>query len=375
MVAAAAIGAGVAGVAGSAISGSAASSAAGQQSAAAQQAANDQLAEFQQTQSNLAPYQGAGQAGLNQLTNNLGAYGATSSPYFDQMASSVPQKQGDVPGLSGIAGSIPTNNLAGAVPGNPLTGQIPTVPGQMTEAQLEQMPGYQFTKNQGLQSVQNSAAARGLGVSGAALKGAANYATGLADQNQQQFFNQQQSLFNNAQQNYQDLYTGNLVNQQNFQDQNAVFNANQGINADQVNAFNAALGKFNAQNQLFNQGQTQFGDYGTLLGQQQGMLTNSYNRLSGLGSLGENAAATVGNQGIQAQNNVGNYLTGAANAGAAGTIGAANALTGGLNTAAGAGMNYAMLNQLMGGSSLNPFSTAAADPFATGTYTAGGSAF
>lgn len=46
---------------------------------------------------------------------------------------------------------------------------------------LQTLPGYQFTKQQGLESTQNSAAARGLGVSGAALKGAANYATGLAD--------------------------------------------------------------------------------------------------------------------------------------------------------------------------------------------------
>lgn len=46
---------------------------------------------------------------------------------------------------------------------------------------LEGLPGYQFTLGQGLKSVQNSAAARGLGTSGAALKGAANYSTGLAN--------------------------------------------------------------------------------------------------------------------------------------------------------------------------------------------------
>ncbi len=46
---------------------------------------------------------------------------------------------------------------------------------------LEGLPGYRFTLGQGLKSVQNSAASRGLGTSGAALKGAANYATGLAN--------------------------------------------------------------------------------------------------------------------------------------------------------------------------------------------------
>jgi hypothetical protein len=56
-----------------------------------------------------------------------------------------------------------------------------TSPIELTQDWLESTPGYQFTKEQGLKSVQNSAAARGLGVSGAALKGAATFATGLAD--------------------------------------------------------------------------------------------------------------------------------------------------------------------------------------------------
>lgn len=55
-------------------------------------------------------------------------------------------------------------------------------------SQISQMPGYQFTLQQGLLSTQNAAAARGLGVSGAALMGAANYSTGLAQSNYQNFF-------------------------------------------------------------------------------------------------------------------------------------------------------------------------------------------
>lgn len=47
-------------------------------------------------------------------------------------------------------------------------------------AALEHTPGYQFALSQGLKSTQNGAAARGLGISGAALKGAAGFATGLA---------------------------------------------------------------------------------------------------------------------------------------------------------------------------------------------------
>lgn len=76
---------------------------------------------------------------------------------------------------------------------NQLTDQLPylTSPIVMDQANLEKTPGYQFNLTQGLKAVQNSAAARGLGNSGAALKGAANFATGLADNTyQQQFANE-----------------------------------------------------------------------------------------------------------------------------------------------------------------------------------------
>lgn len=56
-----------------------------------------------------------------------------------------------------------------------------TAPIELTQDWLENTPGYKFTREQGLKATQNSAAARGLGVSGAALKGAASFATGLAD--------------------------------------------------------------------------------------------------------------------------------------------------------------------------------------------------
>lgn len=86
-----------------------------------------------------------------------GMYNQTRSdlePYRDLGESSIPM-------ISQLAG---------------LTGDPAAV-----QAALEQLPGYQFTRTQGLKGVQNSAAARGLGSSGAALKGAAGFATGLAD--------------------------------------------------------------------------------------------------------------------------------------------------------------------------------------------------
>ena len=74
-----------------------------------------------------------------------------------------------------------------------LNDQLPslTAPITMDQATLEKTPGYQFNKTQGLESVQNGFAARGLGSSGAAMKGAAEFATGLAD-------NTYQNQFNNA---------------------------------------------------------------------------------------------------------------------------------------------------------------------------------
>lgn len=75
-----------------------------------------------------------------------------------------------------------------ATPGNPLTAPL-TAPFQPTMAQLEQTPGYQFTLNQGLKATQNAATAMGLGQSGPALAGAADYAAGLASQTYQQQFN------------------------------------------------------------------------------------------------------------------------------------------------------------------------------------------
>lgn len=70
---------------------------------------------------------------------------------------------------------------------NALPGLI--APINMDEQTLQNTPGYQFQLTQGLKAVQNSAAARGLGESGAALKGASAFTTGLADSTWQQQFN------------------------------------------------------------------------------------------------------------------------------------------------------------------------------------------
>ena len=131
-------------------------SAAQQQAAAAQTASQQQMAMFNQVQQNITPFMNAGQGALTQLQ-----------------------------GLTGTGEG-----------GNPLTAPL-TSQFQPTMAQLEQTPGYQFSLDQGLKATQNSYAAQGLGASGAAMKGAANYAQGLASTTYQQQF--QNNLSQNAQ--------------------------------------------------------------------------------------------------------------------------------------------------------------------------------
>lgn len=153
MVAAAvAGGAAVAGVAGSAISANAAGNAADQQAQSAASAQQQQMQMFQQMQQNLSPYTGLGQSSINQLQSLLGS------------------------GKLGQQFSF-----------NP------------TESQLTQTPGYQFALGQGLNTLNNQFAAKGLNLSGAQAKGLTGFATGLADQTYQ---NQYQNALNNFKTNY-----------------------------------------------------------------------------------------------------------------------------------------------------------------------------
>jgi len=143
-----------------------AQSAADTQADAANRTADMQNAQWQQTQNNLKPYM---QAGTNLIPQLLGAMG-----YLPQ---------GNANGGYDLTGYDPTNPLM-------QTFHAPT------QAEAEATPGYQFTLDQGLRAVQNSAAARGLGTSGAALKGATGYATGLANTTYNDVFNRALQTFN-----------------------------------------------------------------------------------------------------------------------------------------------------------------------------------
>lgn len=144
MVAAAVIGTAVVGAGASAYS---ANKAAGAQKDAANRSIDAQYSMYSQNREDLSPYRMAGENALTSLQDQL--------PYL-------------------------------------------TSPIRMDQASLEQTPGYQFTLQQGLKGVQNSAAARGLANSGAALKGAAQYATGLADNTYLNQFNLENTNRTNA---------------------------------------------------------------------------------------------------------------------------------------------------------------------------------
>jgi hypothetical protein len=116
----------------------------------------------------------------------------------------------------------------------------------------QQSPGYEFQMQQGLEGVQNSAAARGSGLSGATMKALQRYGTGLAAQD-----------YNNQFQNY---IQGN--NQQsNIYQQNYGNNANQNINRYNQMAGVANYGQ-QANNNLANMSMSQGNNLAGIVGQQ-----------------------------------------------------------------------------------------------------------
>jgi hypothetical protein len=202
-----------------------------QAASSSEDAANKSLQMYYQTRSDLQPYSTAGQSAMTSALS--------------------------------LAQGSPTG-------GGPdyVTQAYQNLPGQMTQAELEKTPGYQWNLAQGLKATQSAAAARGLGVSGASLKGAATYATGLADSTYQ-------NQFNNAQQ--------------------------------------------------------RFTDYLSLNTNQQTNLQNQYSRLSDLAGIGESAAAQTGTAGTAAAQGYSSATQNAGTATAAGTTGVGSAATSGVN--------------------------------------------
>jgi hypothetical protein len=116
---------------------------------------------------------------------------------------------------------------------------------------LESLPGYQFTLDQGLKSTQSGYAAKGLGNSGAALKGAANYSTGLAQGYYDRYANQ---LRDSSQigANAASSLAGNALQ------------TGQGVASSQIGAGNATAGAATATGNAFGSTAGTLGQYYTL---------------------------------------------------------------------------------------------------------------
>lgn len=287
---------------------SAATDAARIQANAAIEAAKLQFQMFQQEQANLQPWMTIGHNAIDFLSGLTGtdvgpvgpggAMGAIGNPLTAPLTSPIPTQ------FTGSGVPYGTPN-AGAPGGLQFTPQGISSSWQPTMSELAATPGYQFALNQGLQATQNQFASQGLGASGAALKGSANYAEGLASTTYQQQFN---NWLAQLQQQY-GMFSGGLGQQ---------------------------YGIWQGENAL------------TLQQRQQ-----IYNMLGGIAGSGQNAAVNLGTSGLTAAGQVGNALTGAAAATAGGIVGSTNALTQGFSGAAnaiGGGLNnYLLYNALSGG--------------------------
>lgn len=246
-------------VAGAAIAGGAALGAGALQAGAASSAAKGQQNEANTVRSDLGTYRDLGQGFINPLVTALGY------------------------NMNGLG------NVTGIDSSNPLQQKFSygdfTAP---TAAEAQATPGYQFTLDNGLKAEQNSASARGLGVSGAALKGASTFASGLADST------------------YNDTY-------------------NRDLSTYSTNRSNA-LGNYTT-------------NYSTA--------ADNANRLLGLVGNGQNAAAQTGALGTQSANSIAGTQTSGAAASAAGIVGGANAINNGISTSINNTNSQNLLNTLM----------------------------
>jgi len=184
-------------------------------------------------------------------------------------------------------GSMMRNFSAADRDADPLYSQMsPLIQAAMQRASsFETAPGYEFRKEEGQKGVENSAAARGGLLSGAALKAIQRYGQDFASNEYGNWFNQSNT------------------------DRN--FISGQG---------DAAYNRYNNNN------------------------TQRYNRLAGVSGTGQQATNFVNTAGANYANQAGQNITGAGNAQAAGIVGQANALSGGLSGAYNSYQNNQLMN-------------------------------
>lgn len=196
-----------AGVASAAIGAGAAKSAANTQAQAAQQATNVQQQMYNTTRGDLAPFRSTGASFLPGLQALLGvdasgnpvsgaqpkagdpnfALWADENPDIRKYYDATPAAQAAYPNFldfaKSIAGQQAANRIAVPTYSASDVANMPTP----QETALENIPGYKFARDQGVQQV--ARALGSTGQTGAQAKGIARFVTGLADQTYGEQFN------------------------------------------------------------------------------------------------------------------------------------------------------------------------------------------
>lgn len=158
------------------------------QSQAAKYATDAQLAMFGITRAGLQPFINVGSAAVGDLM------GRPAVKYAPTVMTKGGKTINVNPGNAAALAMLKSKGFAVTTPGHQAVAARPGAlndlikPISMTEADLVNTPGYKFTLGQGEKAVENAASARGLGISGAAIKGGAEFATGLADKTYQERF-------------------------------------------------------------------------------------------------------------------------------------------------------------------------------------------
>ncbi len=208
----------------------------------------------------------------------------------------------------------------------------PMTPQQAASNALSQTPGYQFALDQGLKATQNGFAAQGLASSGAAMKGGAQFAEGLASQTYNQQLQNYLANYNAAIAGVGANVNAAGANLNNYNSQTG--NAYNVYNGTTTNALNAYTNQANLAGTSYGQGftnalnayQQQFNNANTAY-------TGQTNVAQNLLNTGSNAAAQTGTIGQNTASTAGSYLTSGAAATAGGIVGSANAVNNGLISA------------------------------------------
>jgi len=346
MVAAAGISA-VAGLGGAFLSSRGASQGARAQVDASNAATAAQQSMFDATRQDLDPFKFQGYNASNWLANLTGIGNNAITPNIDPRNSQLLRS---APAYQRYANFQPS---AAYLPVAPYRG-VNYNYFKPTMQQLEQTPGYQFTRDQGLKAVTNASSAKGLIGSGAHGKALADYATGLAS-----------TTF--------DRQLQNNINQFNTDLSSRIGQFELGLNAN-INQYNTA-----AQNRRqdyatgLDAWTTQYNTGFNSFTQNQ---NNVWNKLYALLGAGQNAATQTGQLGTQVGGQIGSNLIGAGNASAAGTIGASNAWSNALSGIGNSFGSYMTLNRLLQNNS-NPgggasFFGAYGSPYSAGAGGYGG---